>query len=58
MGSWRKINNFRPKPIQVLSSILSTDPNDPDALIFDLTTIMIATGLNVLESLLSIDMIN
>ena len=32
--------------------------NDPDALIFDFPTIMIATGLNVLESLLSISMIN
>ena len=32
--------------------------NDPDALIFDFPAVMIATGLDVLEWLLSISMIN
>ena len=32
--------------------------NDPDALISAFPTIMIATGLNILQSLLSITMIN
>ena len=46
-----------PQPIQVLSSYCRLIRNDPDELTFDFSTFMIATGLNVMEFLLSISMI-
>ena len=45
-------------PYRLFSQYWLLIRTDPDALISDLPKIMIATGLNVLESLLSITMIN
>ena len=52
IGSLRRIDNFTPQPIQFLSLVLGPILNDPNAIIFAFATLMIATGLNVVESLL------
>ena len=56
---WQLAENwyFRPQPIQVISSILVTDPKWSRCINFVGKTILIATGPNVLESLLLITMI-